>query len=69
VVAPKVTGLTLNAALFMCFIGRAKFALEPPMRAERDKARGFLATMPAQDFLDCRPQIVIPQQAEYSAIV
>ena len=43
VVAPEVAGLAFDAALFVRFVRRAELALEAPVRAEGDEARGLLA--------------------------
>ncbi|HVB57246.1 MAG TPA: hypothetical protein VNE63_12595 [Candidatus Acidoferrales bacterium] len=61
VVAPKVAGLALDPAFFVRFVARAELALESPVRAERDEARGFLASEPTQDLLQRSFQVVVPE--------
>jgi hypothetical protein len=51
-----------NPALFVSFVGRAKLARKPPVRAERDEARGFLAPIAAQDLLHRAFQVVVPEE-------
>src|SRR5258708_2948820 len=67
VIAPEVAGLAFDAALFVSFVGRAELARKPPVRAERDEARGFLATIAAQDLLHRAFQVVVPEEAANSA--
>src|ERR1700730_16085794 len=65
-IAPEVAGLAFDAALFVSFVGRAKLARKPPVRAKRDEARGFLAPIAAQDLLHRAFQVVVPEEPKNS---
>jgi hypothetical protein len=66
-IAPEVAGLALDPALLVRFRRRAKVALEVPVRAERDEARGLFALLAAQDLLYCTLQVVISKQPKTAA--
>jgi len=59
VIVPEVAGLALDPTLLVRFSRRAKLALEAPVRAKGDEARGLFALLAAQDLLYCTLQVVI----------
>src|SRR5512144_2364751 len=67
VVPAEVACFAFHSALLMPFARCAEIALEAPVRAERDEARGLFALIAAQDLLHCRLQVVITKLLKHSA--
>src|SRR5262249_30318382 len=68
-IAPKVTGFALDAALLVRFFGCAELTLKTPVRAEGDEARGLLAAIAPENLLNRAFQIVVSEDPKHSAEV
>src|SRR5215469_1295754 len=65
-IAPEVTGLALDPAFLVRLRRCAEVALETPVRAGGDKARGFLAAMAAQNLPHRALEVVVSEQSKNS---
>ena len=66
-VAPEVANFPFYPAFFVALSGRAKLALESPVRPKRDELRRLLPAVAAKNLLHCTLQIVVTQDFEDTA--